>query len=420
MKRRYSKRKQVKKSVHIKNCSVQIEDIRHLITLNEPVTSTKSNENPAKPPPPPPLPAPPKPSPPANMSFSIPKKKNNEDSLFDGSFSLPTFGALKFKPFASPKTDSTKPVENEKVDSSFGNTLFPPYGTSSMTISSSKQQQKVPASPLPPPLPPPLPSTQHQIQTVRSENQENVNLREFKNLFVPKKNIPPTTKIITTAKKSVLSPIRSIQLSVFVKNVNDNNKIIRAIQQFNTTELSIDVLQKIVVLKPLSIECDKIKEMAVEGIGTPESVLVKIMEIPHYSNKIDMLGLYANITDLFDIIGDTTKEMIDVCRFLINNDHLKKLFNMIKTYIKEMKGLNAQDGIVSYLWQLKRIKSTDKKMSLLDYIVRNYIRTTRMNLSPMPELASVKKVSSVDLNAIGVHIKNLQAQLGGKAGNAHF
>lgn len=224
-------------------------------------------------------------------------------------------------------------------------------------------------------------------------------------------------------KTSYISVIRHLQLTVFIKNTNID-QVLKAINYFETEIIELNVLQQLTMLKPLACEV-KIKKATnfSEKPDGPEILLLRVMNISNYSKKLDLLVLYANFEEIFDMNTKNIADIIGLCQFLTEKDDLKQLFSVISTCLMTVRG--QKEDVFSALWQLKGIKSKDKKISLLEYIVKSYIDMIRKQpsdskkvCSPMPEASLIKKASTIDLNAIQSHIEKLKENIDSKTYNS--
>lgn len=299
------------------------------------------------------------------------------------------------------------------------------YSTSLCNVSSTSNLQQVYCMPPAPPPPPPRSLKEININPsvtkLNNNEADSINIAELKNLFVgEKKNKPNKENNVT--KKSVISQNRCLQIAIFIRNVNID-AILKAIDHFETENIDLDILQHLDIPKPLSSEVEMIvksKHLIVEVKNNPDMVLKKVLEISDYSKKIDLLVFYANLQESSDIILKNTNEIIGLCHFLIEEKNLTILFSIIKTCLDNIRENSLKKGIVASLWTLKGIKSTDKKTSLLEYIVKSYINAVQKQspntklYSPMPEINALKRASSIDLQLTKSQILKLEANIQGK------
>lgn len=214
--------------------------------------------------------------------------------------------------------------------------------------------------------------------------------------------------------------MRSIHISIFLNTITDQDKIFRAIKEFYTTAVSLDALQKLAVIKPTVNECELLKNGNLNTLNDEERFLMKVMAIPDYSKKIDLLIYFVNSKEDFDMVSNKSDAVIVFCQSLIEKQDLQLLFDIIKVFTKTMTGFNDKSGIFANLWKLKGIKSVDKKVTLLEYIIKSYMDTMQKNsaklCSPISSgiITEIKKASTIDLKNVKIQIDKLQKEFEGK------
>lgn len=224
------------------------------------------------------------------------------------------------------------------------------------------------------------------------------NLDEFTELFSRQGVVPKALKEAASAPKKIkaikiLDSKRSQNVGIFVRSIHvDFAEIEHAIYNCDTSVVSQETLQNIMAIRATNEELSMIKEAiaAYNGddkmppLDAPEHFLLKISEISSSAERISCIVFQDDFEEHMVHVSRKVHVVMNLCDFLLENEHLKEVFSIILTLGNFMNGGNRQrgqaDGFgLEILGKLKDVKSKDPKITLLHFIVKTYIARCRKN-----------------------------------------
>lgn len=263
------------------------------------------------------------------------------------------------------------------------------------------------------------------------------NVDEFETIFsrtsTPKK-IKESVKIPRRVCIKVLDSKRSQTVGIFAQNLHrlriDAQAIEHAIYNWDTKNVGLDLLQQMREHRASANELKLIKEAVAtrfDGpLDGPERFLLNFSKISCASERIDCILFRIEFEEAIGHIGRKIDTVRKLCDFLVENDPLKDLFSIILTLGNFMNGGNRvrgqADGFgLDVLNKLKDVKSKDKKITLLHYIVKTFINKRRQNgikpkeiVYPVPSAREVKEACMIDFVDINEQIDQLKNRLAGE------
>lgn len=263
------------------------------------------------------------------------------------------------------------------------------------------------------------------------------NVDDFAELFARQATPKKSKELAKIPKKiciKVLDTKRSQSVGIFAQSLHrlriDSSAIEEAIYNWETKNISLDLMQQILEHKATADELKLIKE-AVAGkpdapLDAPEKFLLNFSKISCAVERIECILFRTEFEELIGQIERRISTVQKLCEFLIENEHLKELFSIILTLGNYMNGGNRlrgqADGFgLDVLNKLRDVKSKDKKITLLQYIVKTYINKRRQSglelreiAYPVPDAKKVKEACSVDFIHVEEQINQLKNRLTGK------
>lgn len=261
----------------------------------------------------------------------------------------------------------------------------------------------------------------HEIDEIKLDN-----LDEFTELFsraitVPKKakETSMPTKPLKIKRVKVLDCKRSQSVGIFARSLHvDFGVIEKAIYHWDTSIITLEILQQLMEHKASPVELEMIKNAATAQSNTPldgpEEFLLKLSSVSCSGERISCILFQADFEEACNAIGRKVETVQRLCQFLLENEYLKKLFSIILTLGNRMNGGNKlrgqADGFeLDILNKLRDVKSNDPKVTtLLHFIVKTYIKEFRQInvplheiIVPVPDPNAVKQ--TIDIDFIQVH-----------------
>lgn len=263
------------------------------------------------------------------------------------------------------------------------------------------------------------------------------NIDDFTELFA-RQATPKKQKEVTKLQRKkiikVLENKRSQSVGIFAQSLNrlriDPPAIERAIYNWDTSTISLDLLQQMLDHKANAEELNMIKEAIAKQsdlpLDGPEKFLLRFSEISCATERIACIIFRTEFEESSIQIEQKIETVHKLCVFLMENDYLKQLFSIILTLGNFMNGGNRYrgqaDGFgLDVLNKLRDVKSKDKKSNLLHFIVKTYIHKRRQQglkikeiIYPVPDANDVKDASSIDFIVLNEQIESLGKKLAGK------
>lgn len=268
------------------------------------------------------------------------------------------------------------------------------------------------------------------------------NADDFTELFARQATPKRPREVAKMPKKTVIKVLdhkRSQSVGIFSQSLYrhriDPQVIQKAIYNWDLSNIGLDLLQQMLEHRATADELKAIKE-ALKNATTnipldgPENFLLKFSEISCAPERIACIIFRNEFEEANAQIEQKIKTITNLCEFLMDNDHLSDLFAIILTLGNFMNGGNRYrgqaDGFgLDVLNKLKDVKSKDKKITLLHFIVKTFISKRRQNglkpkeiIYPVPDADDVKSASTVDFDVLNEQIEQLRRNLEGNRRNS--
>lgn len=272
----------------------------------------------------------------------------------------------------------------------------------------------------------------HEIDETKLDNMDEFTELFSRAIVAPKKIKESAPKPVKVKRIKVLDCKRSQSVGIFARSLHvDFGVIERAIYHWDTSNISLETLQHILEHRASSAELEMIKEAMVAQSNTPldgpEHFLLQLDGISCAGERISCILFQAEFDEACSAIGRKVDLVQRLCKFLIENEYLKRLFSIILTLGNYMNGGNRlrgqADGFeLDILNKLHDVKSTkDPKVTLLHFIVKTYIKEFRQKdvalheiINPVPDGAAVRQTIDIDFIQLKEHLSGLKEKIAGK------
>ncbi|KAE8289799.1 Formin Limb deformity protein [Larimichthys crocea] len=319
----------------------------------------------------------------------------------------------------------------------------PPFGG----FSFSKTVDKAPRKPAIEPACPmkPLYWTRIQIQDNNNntlwgslEEPNIVNTNEFEDLF-SKATLQPKKKPLsdTYEKKAKTKKIiklldgkRSQAVGILISSLHLEMKDIQqAVLTVDNSVVDLETIEALYENRASSDEMDRImrhyetsKEDEVKLLDKPEQFLYELSQIPNFEGRAHCIIFQSVFLDTISSIRRKVDIISNVCKDLLECDHLRDIMGLVLAFGNYMNGGNRTrgqaDGFgLEILPKLKDVKSRDNRMNLVDYVVLYYLRNfdehagTDKSVFPLPEPQDFFQAGQVKFEDLTKDIRKLKRDL---------
>ncbi|XP_065207335.1 formin-2-like [Planococcus citri] len=279
------------------------------------------------------------------------------------------------------------------------------------------------------PLATPAPSNEKEKLIWEEIEEPSINDEEFMTLFsrqvVEKK--APKKKVEKPVKAQVIKLLdskRSQNVGILASSLHlDFSEIENAVYNFDTSVVSLEVLQQIYEIRATDEEIALIKDHLAANpnapLDKPEQFLLDLSEIPHFAERIACFVFQSEFNDAILSVRNKLSNIKALCTNMISSEPLKKVMAIILALGNYMNGGNLQrgqaDGFgLDILSKLKDVKSKDNSLTLLHYIVKTYLKMCDdpVNASlPIPEPSDVEHATPVQFDDIKLQLQTLHKGL---------
>ncbi|KAK2161345.1 hypothetical protein LSH36_118g02010 [Paralvinella palmiformis] len=252
--------------------------------------------------------------------------------------------------------------------------------------------------------------------------EPEVNLEEFEELFSqpPKKkksfhreDSHDKGKIVKAAK--ILDQKRSQAIGIFISSLHLTvQDVDAALLDFDHSTCSYETLEALFNLKPETTEIQLIKKHIDESpnvpLDKPEQFLYDLSQIPNYTDRCFCLMFQTTFTETVTSIDRRLSTIKATCQFLMTSDSVQTILALILAFGNIMNEGTARGEADAFsldiLPKLKDVRNKDNSMSLLQYLVLNYVHkyeaTKEANKSelPVPEPSDISESAQVDFDKI--------------------
>lgn len=263
------------------------------------------------------------------------------------------------------------------------------------------------------------------------------NADEFTELFSRQPTPKRPREVTKVPKKTVIKVLdhkRSQSVGIFSQSLyrhRINSEMIQhAVYNWDLTNIGLDLLQQMLEHKATDDELKAIKDAQKTAASNvpldgPEQFLLKFSEISCAPERIACMIFRNDFEEASALIERKIKLIRDLCEFLMNDCNLSDLFSIILTFGNYMNGGNRYrgqaDGFgLDVLGKLRDVRSKDKKITLLHFIVKTFISRRRQHglkpkeiSYPVPDADDVKSASTVDFDVLIEQIDQLSRNIKG-------
>ncbi|KAG8189077.1 hypothetical protein JTE90_028626 [Oedothorax gibbosus] len=257
-------------------------------------------------------------------------------------------------------------------------------------------------------------------------------LDEFTELFSRQtRERKPASKVKTKDKSKEVAKLldqkRSQNVGILISSLRiEISDVENAVYNFDTSTLDLDALQAIYEIRPNTEELQSIKtHLELKNdipLDKPEQFLYDLAQIPEYADRVSCIMFHAAFTETISSIENRLNNLKMTAEFLMTDADIQKVFGIILALGNYMNGGNRNrgqaDGFgLEILPKLKDVKSKDNSLTLLHYIVRNYVKLYQKDCTldkaklPVPEPSDAERASLVNFDDIANDLKKLHSQI---------
>lgn len=263
------------------------------------------------------------------------------------------------------------------------------------------------------------------------------NADDFTELFSRQPTPKRPREVAKVSKKAVTKVLdhkRSQSVGIFSQSLyrhRINPEVIqRALYNWDLSNIGLDLLQQMLEHKATDDELKAIRDAQKTAatnvpLDGPEHFLLKVSEISCAPERIACMIFRNDFEEASTIIERKIKLIRNLCEFLMDDCNLRELFAIILTLGNFMNGGNRYRGQADgfgfdVLGKLRDVRSKDKKITLLHYIVKTFINKRRQDglkpkeiSYPVPDADDVKSAATVDFIVLNEQIEQLSRNLKG-------
>lgn len=254
---------------------------------------------------------------------------------------------------------------------------------------------------------------------------EELNMAAFEEQFKTKAQTAPvdlgTLKMKlahkTPSKVSLMEPNRAKNLAITLRKEGmAASDICCAIETYNQRALSLDFLELLERFIPTEYEMKLIHSYECEGrpldeLSEEDRFMVRFGKIPRLSQRISTLTFMGNFPESVQLIQPQLNALIAASMSIKSSTKLKKILEIILAFGNYM---NSSKRGAAYGFRLQSLdllldtKSTDRKQTLLDFIVSIIQEKYPEVRSFYTELHFLDKAALVSLDSILQDVRALQ------------
>lgn len=262
--------------------------------------------------------------------------------------------------------------------------------------------------------------------------EPEIDVSEFEDLFAKaplKKKMSPEK--LAKAKKTkevakLLDAKRSQAIGIFISSLHlQAAEIETAILEFDMSNLSLEALNTLYELRPENAELETIQKHLRSkpdiALDRPEQFVYDLSLIPCFADRCYCLIFQSTFTETLSSIEHRLTNIRMIVQNLTTSKSVENLLGLILALGNYMNGGTTRgqaDGFsLEILAKLKDVKSKDNSVSLLQYVVAQYVRkydpdagTDRTQL-PIPEPSDINQASLVNFEDLEQELKKAQTSL---------
>ncbi|XP_073495110.1 formin-1 isoform X2 [Phyllobates terribilis] len=267
---------------------------------------------------------------------------------------------------------------------------------------------------------------------------EIADTKEFEDLFCKpsvqqkKKPLSETYEKKTKAKKIIklLDGKRSQAVGILISSLHlDMKDIQQAILNVDDSVVDLETLEALYENRAQKDELDTIKKHYetstaenVKLLDKPEQFLYELSQIPNFTQRAKCIIFQSVFAEGIDSVHRKIDIVTQICTTLLEVAAVKDIMGLILAFGNYMNGGNRTrgqaDGFgLEILPKLKDVKSRDNGVSLVDYVVRYYLRHfdkdggTDKSVFPMPEPQDFMLAAQVKFEDLEKDLRKLRKDL---------
>ncbi|XP_053330587.1 formin-1 isoform X2 [Spea bombifrons] len=262
--------------------------------------------------------------------------------------------------------------------------------------------------------------------------------KEFEDLFSKaslqpkKKPLSETYEKKTKAKKIIklLDGKRSQAVGILISSLHlDMKDIQQAILNVDDSVVDLETLEALYENRAQKEELETIKKHYktskaedVKLLDKPEQFLYELSQIPNFSERAKCIIFQSVFLEGISSVHKKVDIIIRACKGLLKMESVKNIMGLILAFGNYMNGGNRTrgqaDGFgLEILPKLKDVKSRDNHLSLVDYVVRYYLRHfdqdagTDKSVFPLPEQQDLFLASQTKFEDVEKDLRKLKKDL---------
>ncbi|XP_032891330.1 formin-like protein 1 isoform X2 [Amblyraja radiata] len=254
---------------------------------------------------------------------------------------------------------------------------------------------------------------------------QELNMSEFEEKFKTKAqgssvNIN-TLKIKVSQKASskinLIEANRAKNLAITLRKGGlKSEDICKAIEDFDLQKLNLDFMELLTRFAPTDYERKVLQQYEedrkpLEELAEEDRFMIKLTKIPRLPERMKIIIFMGNFTDSLQLLTPQLNAIIAASMSVKSSEKLKKILEIILAFGNYMNS-SKKGGVYGFRLQsldlLLETKSTDRKQTLMNYIVdiiqKNYPELNAFHA----ELLFVDKAAAVSLESVVQDVRSLQ------------
>ncbi len=226
----------------------------------------------------------------------------------------------------------------------------------------------------------------------------------------------------------IIEPKRAHNVGILITSLHlEISDIENAVYNFDTSIVNSDTLQQIFEVTATKEELELInKHISLNNdipLAKAEQFLYDLSKIPEFADRVACITYEIKFNELLSSIENRLNNFKITCQSLMSMTSIKDLFAIILALGNYMNGGNRDrgqaDGFgLEILPKLRDVKGKNNSVTLLEYVVRSYIRKYFPQVLsieevrfPLPEPSDLEKASAVVFDDIISDLKRLQLDI---------
>ncbi|CAL5213245.1 unnamed protein product [Lathyrus oleraceus] len=209
----------------------------------------------------------------------------------------------------------------------------------------------------------------------------------------------------------VLDPKKSQNIAILLRALNVTiDEVCEALREGNCDTLGTELLESLLKMAPTKEEEAKLKEFKDDSpfkLGPAEKFLKVMLDIPFAFNRVDAMLYIANFDSELEYLKKSFHTLEVACEELKNSRMFMKILEaVLRTGNRMNVGTDrgdAQAFKLDTLLKLVDIKGTDKKTTLLHFVVHEIVRTEGSHADSVNNLQYTLQ-DEVDSRKLGLQV----------------